>query len=126
MNITTAHITLMQRSGIDTGLVSRAITALEWPRSEWTCLDEAAVDYYHAVRQDIEDIIRPAPKQNGHAQKDQLLTEALEVIGQMGEVIQQGGFDSRASATIGAVKARAVKLAGNIAMELGHDIDETG
>lgn len=96
---------------------------MEWPRSEWTHLDEVAVDYYNSVRQDIEDIIRPAPKSGRSPEKDRLLTEALDVIAQMGDVIQQGGFDSRSAGTIGAVKQRAAKLSGDIAMELGYEPD---
>jgi hypothetical protein len=120
--LTTAHVALLRSGGIDTGLVARALTALQWPPDEWCPLDEAAVNYYRAVKQDIDDITRPKPKPACPRQHE-LLRESRAVILEMAALMQSAGFDSRSAEGVARARHRAAAIVNGIQEELnGGDV----
>lgn len=119
MNITTEHVRLMRAGGIDIGQVARAMEAMKWPNSEWSDLDHAAVDYYHAVKQDIQDILRPTPAKPCCAAKAELLNRAAAIINELDEHLSQAGVDARSVRAIMATRTAGVDLLREIAQELG-------
>jgi hypothetical protein len=116
--LTTAHVALLRRGGIDTGLVARALGALQWPPDEWCPLDEAAVSYYRSVKLDIDDIIRPKPAKHCCPRQRELLQEAGQVIADMAELMQSAGFDSRSAGQLSRVRQRAAAVVNSIREEM--------